>query len=192
MDSQSLWLTIPLAIALAACAGLRAWMPLLLAGVVARMGWLQLGSSFTFLSDNKALILFSIATAVEVAGDKFPAVDHVLDTVGTVLRPAAGTLLAASVLGSVQEPLLALCLGLAIGAPAAALPHAVKSGVRALSSTFTFGLANPVLSVIEDAATVVLFVLAVLVPLVAVMLFAIVGLLVLRRLRRRPAQPTRA
>jgi hypothetical protein len=192
MESQSLWLTIPLAIALAACAGIRAWLPLLLAGVVARIGWLQLGPGFGFLSGNRALVLFAVASLLEIAGDKFPAVDHALDVIGSVLRPAAGTLLAASVLGSVQEPLVALCLGLVIGAPTAALPHAAKSGLRALSSTFTLGLANPILSLIEDIATFLLFVLAVLVPLVAVALLVLVGLLLLRRVRRRPAQPTHA
>ncbi len=190
MEPQSLWVTIPLAIALAACTGIRAWLPLLLTGVVARLGWLQLGPGFNFLSDNRALVLFAVASLIEIAGDKFPAVDHALDVIGSVLRPAAGTLLAASVLGSVRDPLVALCLGLVIGAPTAALPHVAKSGLRALSTTLTFGLANPVLSFIEDVATLLLFVLAVLVPLLAVALLVLVGLLLARRTQRRRAQPT--
>ena len=47
-----------------ACAGLRAWLPLLLASLLARAGWLDLGPSFQFLASNKALLLFAVATVV--------------------------------------------------------------------------------------------------------------------------------
>lgn len=187
MDWSSLAEFLPslaLGIALAACAGLRAWLPLLLASLLARAGWLDLGPSFQFLASNKALVLFAVATFIEIVGDKVPVVDHALDVIGTPLRPAAGALLAASVLGQVSDPLTALVLGTAVGAPAALLPHAAKTALRAASTTFTGGLANPVISLIEDGATFVLFVLAVLVPLVVVGLLAIVLLLITRRLRR--------
>src|SRR5215468_4967764 len=91
--------TLALAIALAACAGLRACLPIFLAGVLARFGWLDLGQAFAFLKSDKALIIFGVATTLEFLGDKIPAVDHALDLIGTPLRPAAGALLAASVLG---------------------------------------------------------------------------------------------
>ena len=80
---------LALAVALAASAGLRAWLPLLLAGVLARVGVLDLGESFSFLSSNKALILFGVATVIELVGDKVPAVDHALDVIGTPLRRAS-------------------------------------------------------------------------------------------------------
>ena len=120
---------------------------------------------------------------IEIVGDKIPVVDHALDAIGTPLRPAAGALLAAAVMGQVSDPLTALVLGTAVGAPAALLPHAAKTALRAASTTFTGGLANPVLSLIEDGASFVLFVLAVLVPLVVVGMLALVLLLVTRRLR---------
>src|SRR5512143_4087062 len=104
-----------LAVALAASAGLRAWLPLLLAGGLARAGVLDLGPSFQFLASNKALVLFGVATAIELVGDKVPAVDHVLDVIGTPLRPAAGALLAASVLGTVTDPMTSVVLGTAVG-----------------------------------------------------------------------------
>src|SRR6266704_4818902 len=161
---------LALGVALAACAGLRAFLPLLLAGILARAGWLELGPSFQFLASNRALVLFGVATLLEILGDKVPVVDHALDALGTPLRPAAGALLAASVLGKVSDPLIALALGAAVGAPAALVPHAAKSALRAASTSFTAGIANPILSLIEDAASLVLFVLAVLVPVVVVAL----------------------
>ncbi|HEX9203561.1 MAG TPA: DUF4126 domain-containing protein [Vicinamibacteria bacterium] len=181
---------LALGVALAACAGLRAFFPLLLAGILARAGWLDLGPSFQFLASNRALVLFGVASLVEILGDKIPVVDHALDALGTPLRPAAGALLAASVLGKVSDPLIALALAAAVGAPAALVPHAAKSALRAASTTFTGGIANPILSLIEDAASLVLFVLAVLVPLVVVGLLAVALVLISRTLRRRAAVTT--
>lgn len=181
------WIDVALALALgiglAACAGLRAWLPLLMAGGAARIGWLELGDSFGFLSSNRALILFGVASVVEIVADKVPALDHVLDALSTVLRPAAGSLLAASVLWPVSDPLTALALGVAVGAPVALVPHAAKSMLRAASTTVTAGLANPLLSLAEDALVVFLFVVTVVVPVLMVTL--VVGSVVLFLLRRR-------
>lgn len=175
-----------LAIALAACAGLRAWLPLLLAGLLTRLGSLELGSSFAFLGSDQALLLFGAATLIELLGDKVPAVDHALDALSTFLRPAAGALLAAAALGRVTDPLTALTLGVAVGAPSALVPHAAKSVFRALSSTLSGGLANPLLSLLEDLLTIVLFTLAVLVPLAVVLALLVAVFLVVRRRARRP------
>ncbi len=172
---------VALAIALAACAGLRAWLPLLLAGLLARLEVLSLGDSWRFLGSTEALVLFGVATLVEILGDKIPAVDHVLDGVSSFVRPAAGSVLAASALGFVHNPLHALVLGIVIGAPSAFVPHLAKSGLRALSTSLTAGIANPVLSVIEDAGALALFVLAVAVPLLVVALLAVATFFLLRR-----------
>ena len=179
---------LALAIALAASAGLRAWLPLLLAGGLARLGVLDVGPSFGFLASNEALVLFGVATVVELVGDKVPAVDHALDVIGTPLRPAAGALLAASVLGTVSDPLTALVLGTAVGAPSALVPHAAKTALRTVSTTLTGGLANPVLSFLEDVLSLVTFVLAILVPVLVVVLMAITLFVALRLLRRRPTE----
>src|SRR6266511_4991794 len=56
---------LALGVALAACAGLRAFFPLRLAGILARAGWLDLGPSFQFLASNRALVLFGVASLVE-------------------------------------------------------------------------------------------------------------------------------
>lgn len=178
---------VALAIALAACTGLRAWLPLLLAGGLARAGFFELGPGFSFLASNKALALFALATLFEVLADKLPALDHTLDLLSTLLRPAAGTLLAASVLGRVSDPTTAWVLGTVVGAPSALVPHAAKSGLRVAATAFTAGLANPLLSLLEDAVTLVLFVLAVVVPLAVCVLVAAAAWFLLRRRSRRRA-----
>lgn len=190
------WTTIvpslAMGIGLAACAGIRAWLPLLMAGGLARWGIIELGPSFQFIAGNRALILFGVATVIEILADKVPAVDHALDSLSTVLRPAAGSLLAASVLWQVSDPLTALALGVAVGAPTSLVPHAAKSLLRAASTTFTGGLANPFISILEDLMTVALFVLTVLVPVVVAAVLVLIGLLVARRLVRRSPAPLAA
>ncbi len=175
---------VALAIALAACAGLRAWLPLLAAGLLARAGWLELGPAFQFLGSGRALLVFGIATLIEILADKFPSLDHALDALSTPLRPAAGALLAAAALGQVTDPLPALVLGTAMGAPAALVPHAAKSMLRAASTTITAGIANPVLSLLEDGFALVLIALAVIVPLVVVLLLTLTSVLLARRFLR--------
>ncbi|PYQ15612.1 MAG: DUF4126 domain-containing protein [Acidobacteria bacterium] len=182
--------SLAMGIGLAACAGLRAWLPLLLAGLLARAGVLQLGPSFRFIASNEALILFGVATLVEMLGDKVPAVDHALDALSTFLRPAAGSLLAASVMWKIPDPLTALALGVAVGAPTSLVPHAAKSTLRAASTAFTGGLANPVLSLIEDLAAVLLFVLTVVIPVAVALAILLVAGLVLRRVARRRLRST--
>ena len=181
--------SISLAIGLAACAGLRAWLPLLLVGGLSRAGLLTLGPSFAFLGSNRALMLFGVATLIEIVGDKVPAVDHALDMLSTVLRPAAGSLIAASVMWKVHDPLTALALGVAVGAPAALVPHAAKTVLRAASTTLTGGLANPLISVAEDVLAVTMFLFTVVLPLVAATILVLVAILVLRRMARR-SSPT--
>ena len=187
------WTTIvpslAMGIGLAACAGIRAWLPLLMAGGLARWGIIELGPSFQFIASDRALILFGVATVIEILADKIPAVDHALDSMSTVLRPAAGSLLAASVLWQVSDPLTALALGVAVGAPTSLVPHAAKSLLRAASTTFTGGLANPFISILEDLMAVALFILTVLIPVVVAAVLILIGLLVARRLVRRSPAP---
>ncbi len=64
--------------------------------------------------------------------------------------------------------------------------------LRAASSALTAGLANPALSVVEDAATVAFFLLAVLVPLAVAGTLLVLSFLLLRRFSRRPGATTTA
>ena len=157
-----------LGLGLAASSGLNTFLPLLLlAGVVrfAPLGFdLSLNSNFAWLTSDVALGTLLLATAVEVAGDKIPAVDHFLDVVGTATRPVAGTLAAASVFQN-TDPAVATLLGLIIGAPTALGFHAVKAGTRATSSVSTLGMGNPILSLIEDVMAVFMTIISLLVPI---------------------------
>ncbi len=185
--------SLGLAVTLAASAGLRAWLPLLLTGGLARAGLVQVGESFQLLSSTPVLIALGVATVIEVVGDKVPAVDHALDVVSTFTRPLAGMLVSASVMWQVSDPMVALGVGLLVGAPAAAMPHALKSGARLASTATTGGLANPVVSVIEDGLSLGMVILAIVVPILAGFTVLVLGIVAVRAWRRRRlarAQPT--
>ncbi|WP_075097969.1 DUF4126 domain-containing protein [Sandaracinus amylolyticus] len=183
--------TLALAVALAACAGLRAWLPLFVAGLLARVGVAEVGDAFGWLASTPALVLFGIATIVEIVADKVPALDHALDTISTFIRPVAGAIVAAAVLVRIEDPLIAVVVGMLVGAPVALAPHAAKASARVVSSGTTAGLANPVISTIEDVLAIVIAVLAFVVPVllvIAMLTFAIVFVRWIRRRSQRAGQ----
>jgi hypothetical protein len=137
-----------------------------------------------WLSGDAALVSFGVASVVEIVADKVPALDHVLDGAQTFLAPAAGAMLAVSSLTDLS-PGMALVLGIITGAPIAGGVHLLAAATRLKSSLFTLGAGNPVLSVIEDVAAGVGVLLAFVIPLVVVV-GIVLGIVAIRRWRRRP------
>jgi len=159
-------------VSLAACAGLRAWLPLLCVGLLAKFGILPIHPAFEFLARTDVLIVFGVATVLELLGDKIVAVDHFLDAVGTIARPAAGTLVASSLFTGL-DPTVSILLGLIVGGGTALTIHTGKATVRAhstLTAPLHLGAGNAALSVGEDVVTLGGIGLAVWLPVVAFIL----------------------
>lgn len=174
-------------VGLAASAGLRAFLPLLVVGIAGRLELVELGERFGWMASTPALTVFAVAVVAEILGDKFPVVDHVLDVGGTVARPIAGALVAAAPITTL-EPLTAVVIGVILGGAVAGSVHTAKSSARLLSTGTTAGIANPLLSVGEDAASLGGAVISLVLPVVTFTL-AIGALFVLFRMtRRRRAQ----
>jgi len=169
-----------LGLGLAASSGLNTFLPLLLLAGAARFHPFgidpTLNAGFAWLSSDVALGTLLVAAVAEVAGDKIPAVDHVLDVIGTFARPAAGALAAASVFQG-ADPAVATLLGLIIGTPTAFGFHAIKAGARATSSLTTMGIGNPILSLVEDVISVVLTLISLLVPVLVPLMLIVIGIL---------------
>ncbi len=169
----------------AAPAGLNAYLALLLVGLGARAHWIALTPPFDFIQSAPALIALVILLTFEIFADKRPALDSANDAAGTVLRPVAGAIIFAatnSVLTSSN-----LVLSLLLGAAAAGLLHLYKKTTRPVWSVYTSGLANPIVSVLEDMLAGVVVVLAMLAPvaaLVLLLLATVPSYLVLMRMRR--------
>lgn len=171
-------------IGLAGAAGLNAWLPLLAYAVAARTGAVDLAEHYSVLAKDPVLVVLAVGTVLDFVGDKVPGVDHALHVAGTVVHPVSGALLAAGQgSGDISEPLALLGGGGLAGAF-----HLGRAGLRPLSTAFTGGAGNPVLSLVEDVVSGVLLVLALLVPvLAAVAVLAVAILLVAGLLRLRAA-----
>jgi len=187
--SSSLVLQVAMGVALAACTGLRAFLPLLVVGVAGRLGLVGLGGSFQWLASSPALVVLGVAAVAEVLADKIPIVDHLLDLIGGVVKPVAGSVLATAVL-TAETPLPPVVLGVLAGGGSAGLVHLTKAKLRLFSSVTTAGIGNPFLSVGEDIASLFGSVLAVVIPVV--LIGVVVATLVLffvvrRRLHARAA-----
>jgi hypothetical protein len=169
-------ISICVGVSLSASAGLRAFMPLFVAGLLARYDWLDLGDSFVWLSQTPALIALGVAMVVEMAADKIPALDHALDLVQGPVRTGAGMVIFGAVVAELPTWATALSAIVAGGGTAATV-HATKSAVRVGSTATTGGVANPVLSIGEDLTALLTSVLSILVAVAAV-IFAVVTLFV--------------
>lgn len=156
---------IAMGVALASCAGLRAFVPLLVVGAGARLGYVPLGDSFEWLASTPALVVFGAAVVAELAGDKFPVVDHLLDAVQLGVKPLAGGFLMLSAV-SEWSPLYLAVVWLLLGGGLAGLVHGTKAKLRLLSTATTGGVANPAISAAEDVTVVGMSVGSVFFPFV--------------------------
>ncbi len=172
------------AIGLAACAGLRAFLPIFGVGLAARMlGW-SLPSGLDSLASNTGLLIFGLATLIELAADKIPMIDNALDTIHTVIGPVVGILMAYIPFASLPFP-YALALAIMTGATVATAVHSLAAATRVKSSIFTIGIANPLLSVIEDFFAITTLAVTILAPALLLAACAITIVWIRRRRRTR-------
>ncbi|MDT0300968.1 DUF4126 domain-containing protein [Streptomonospora wellingtoniae] len=190
---------------LASAAGLNAYVPLLTVGIIARYTeLLPLGPGWQWLEHPAVLAILGVLLALEVAADKIPAVDSLNDAVQTVVRPTSGGITFGAGASSATATEIASLAGgdaggaggdggaawwqIAAGVLIALAFHLLKASARPVLNAVTFGAGGPVVSVVEDAASVLTSVAAVLVPVVAVVavvLMAAVGVWARQRRRRR-------
>ena len=169
-------------IGLAAAVGFRAFLPPLILGLLGRLDVLTLRPSLEWMESSPALLIFGTALVVEILADKIPVVDHVLDAVQTVLKPAAGAMVFAAAVTDLP-PQWAAVASLFIGGAVAGSIHVAKSGLRLVSTGATAGTGNPALSLAEDGISLTSTLLAIFFPVLLIALL-ILGVLALRRVVR--------
>jgi Domain of unknown function (DUF4126) len=186
---------------LATAAGLNAYIPLLALGLLSRFTDLvSLPHGWAWLENGWVMTIVAALLVIEVVADKIPALDSVNDAIQTFVRPTAGGIVfgsgTAAQTSAVSDPGAFAQSGqwipVVIGVVVALLVSLTKSAVRPAANVATAGMAAPVLSTVEDAASVGLVFLAILVPvlvLVAVVVLAWAVVRILRRRRRQRAAP---
>jgi hypothetical protein len=167
-------LSVALGIGLAAATGFRIFVPLLVAGIAARSGFLPLTDGFNWLSSTPALLMLGTAAVFEVLAYYIPGVDHALDVIASPAAVGAGVVASASVMADIP-PAVMWPVAIIAGGGIAGLTKGSTALLRAKSGVMTAGLANPVVATVETVGATGMAVLALLVPLAC--LAAIVALL---------------
>ena len=187
---------------LATSAGLNAYIPMLLMGLLGRFTSLvNLPHGWTWLENGWVMAIVAVLLGVEIVADKVPALDSINDAVQTFVRPASGGIVfgsgTAAQTAAVSDPAEFARSGqwvpVVIGVGTALVVHLTKTAVRPAANVATAGVAAPVLSTIEDFTSVSLVFIAILVPaLVLVVLAALAwgAIWLLRRRRRRHSAAT--
>ncbi|HEY7215703.1 MAG TPA: DUF4126 domain-containing protein, partial [Thermoanaerobaculia bacterium] len=143
---------------------------------------------FAWIGSTPALIAFSVATVLEIAGYYIPWVDHLLDAVATPTAIVAGILVTASAMTTDVSPMLKWTLAVLAGGGTTAVFQGVTAMARHISSFTTGGLGNPLVATAEAGSSALLSVLAITLPVLAFLL--VLSLLyfgVKKLLFRRPA-----
>lgn len=173
------------AFGLSASAGLNAYIPLLLVGLLARYtDLINLNQPWDTLANPWIILMLCVLVIIEMLADKLPAVNHINDLIQTLIRPTAGAIAFAASADVVTDisPVLALASGLLI----AGTVHVAKAGaVRPVVTATTGGVGNVPVSIAEDVISTVLSFLAIVLPvLVGTLLIILVAFIIYWMYRR--------
>ncbi len=164
--------------------GIRPFLTLALASLAMHLGYLHPAHQFAFLGNDGATVLLASLAVLEFFGEKIPAVDHALHAINFASKPIAAAILVGGAEAGLTQDDPALAYALMGGAALNALGvHSGVAAVRGASTLTTAGIANPFISLIEDALAVVATILALLVPLAGAVLAILVtiALIILAR-----------
>ena len=101
-------------VVLAATAGLRAFLPVFSASVMAWMTDLPLPDNLMWLEKPQTVLIFGAATLLEILGDKIPIVDHALDSIQVLTKPVLAALAATPFIYQLA-PEQSVAIGIQIG-----------------------------------------------------------------------------
>ncbi|NUW39711.1 DUF4126 domain-containing protein [Nonomuraea rhodomycinica] len=178
---------------LSTAAGLNAYIPLLVVGVLANLtDAVKLPDGYAWLSNWGVLAVIAVLLVAEMVLDKVPAVDTVNDMIQTVVRPASGGVVFSATSAAAEldhstwmaeNPWAGWVLGIVL----ALAVHALKAAARPVINAGTAGVGAPVVSTVEDAGSLGMSLAAVFAPvlaLVGVLLFGLFAWWGIRKARR--------
>lgn len=180
------------ALGLSLPAGLNAYIPLLAVALAQRFEWLALAEPFDVMGEWWMIAVIAVLLLVEIVADKVPAVDSVNDAIQTVVRPAAGGIVAVAAAGNAVDvsPWLLVLAGVLLAGGV----HVAKATTRPAVNATTAGVGAPVVSVIEDIGALLMSIVAIVAPILVGVLVLLLGYLFWRlwqRTRARRADDTR-
>ncbi len=187
---MELALGIGLGLGLSAACGFRVFVPFLVLGASAATGHVTLTPGLEWLASPLALIVLSVATAVEIGAYFLPWLDNLLDSLASPAAVAAGIAITAALVTDV-DPLLRWSLAVIAGGGVASVTQSSTVILRTMSTAMSGGLANPLVAAGELLAAIALSLLTVLLPFAAIAVVSAIVLfspfVVWRRHRLRPS-----
>ncbi|HEX2097479.1 MAG TPA: DUF4126 domain-containing protein [Rubrobacteraceae bacterium] len=176
-------LAIGTGMGLSSIAGVRAYLPLALVGLFARLGFFELPFPFNLLDDWLFIGVLLALALLESVLDKISALDSILNLAQIPIRIFAGAVLFAIALGE------GLGIGgipeLVSGAVIAGTVTILKTSLRPPANAASVGVSVSFLSFFEDVVTLIGGMIAVFVPLVPLVLVAFLLFFFYRVSRRR-------
>ena len=178
------------AFGLSASAGLNAYIPLLIVGLLARYtNLIHLNAPWDTLSNPWIVLMLCVLVIIEMLADKIPAVNHINDVIQTLVRPAAGAIAFAASANVVTDisPVLALAAGLLV----AGTVHVAKAGaLRPAVTATTGGAGNVPVSIAEDIISTVLSIVAIILPILIGALLVVLASFIIYWLYKRANRET--
>lgn len=184
-------LPVALGVGLAAAAGFRVFLPLLLMGLAVKGGYLPVSGDFLWVASTPALIMLAVAAVTEVFAYYVPVLDNLLDGIAGPTAVGAGIAISAAVMGDFP-PMLKWTLAIIAGGGAAAATQGATTLLRGTSTVLTGGLGNHAVATGEIIGAIGMTLLALLLPYLAALaaiVFIIIAWRMILRRRRKPAAP---
>lgn len=187
---MELLFNVALGIGLSAACGFRVFAPFAVMSAAALAGHLTLSPGFAWIGSYEALVVFSVATLLEILSYYIPWVDNLLDTIAIPAAVVAGALATAAVLTD-MSPLMRWTLAAIAGGGTAGIIQMGTTWVRGLSTVTTGGLGNFVVATGEWMGSFTTATLAVLSPFIIVIFLVLLILFIGRKVLRPrlPAAP---
>lgn len=186
-DILQIVIQVLLGVALSAVCGYRIFVPFLAMGIAGMAGYIQFADGFAWIASWPALLVFGVATIVEIAAYFIPHLDNILNAIALPAGAVAGAVVAASVISD-MDPMLKWTLAIIAGGGAATVTGLLSNGAHQLSTAVSAGFANPIVSAAESAGTVAASVISIAMPIVGVTLFVlvvVVSVVFIRRIRKK-------
>ncbi|MEC9478275.1 MAG: DUF4126 domain-containing protein [Candidatus Thermoplasmatota archaeon] len=188
MNEFDVILALCMGLGLAAASGFRVFLPPFLLSIAVRADAVEVNlaeTPFEYFDSNLAVILLGVATLAELSAYYVPWVDNLLDTIASPAAVVAGTGMTAIVLEGNTDPVIQWSLAIIAGGGVTAVVQSATVVTRGISTTLTAGLGNPVVSTGENIASVILALVAMVLPILAALLVAIiVGMIVLKAVEK--------
>jgi len=169
---------------LSAAAGLRLFVPLLVASAASLTGHLDLAPDFEWIGTTPALVGFAVAAVLEVGAYLVPLLDNLLDAVAAPSATVAGTVLTASAVVDLS-PWLKWSLAIVAGGGIAGTVQLFTGATRLTSTATTGGLANPAVSTAEAGGAAGVSLVAIATPILGLVLAVLLVFVAVRTLARR-------